>query len=93
MGFAVLGTDAVMAWDNVFPPNFLRGTVAQRWTTAGWSGLGSADGLIPQLAGGRGLVEDSGFSQRLLVTGGTLYLAVVRNGRAERTIDLLRYAP
>jgi len=93
MGFAVLGTDAVMAWDNVFPPNFLRGTVAQRWTTAGWSGLGSTDGLIPQLAGGRGLVADVAFSQRLLVTGGTLYLAVVRNGPADRTIDLLRYAP
>ena len=93
MGFAVLGTDAVMAWDNVLPPNSARATFAQRNAPAGWSGLGPNEGLIPQLASGRGLVEDSAFSQRLLVTGGTLYLAVVRNGRAGRTIDLLRYAP
>jgi len=92
MGFAVLGTDAVMAWDNRFP-NYASATVAQRYTPAGWSGLGSTDGAIPQLYPGRGLVTDFAFSQRLLVTGGTLYLAVIRNGSSDRTIDLLRYAP
>jgi len=68
-------------------------TFAQRYNSSGWSGLGSTDGDIPQLAAGRGLVADEAFSQRLLVTGGTLYLAVVRNGPSGKTIDLLRYVP
>lgn len=92
MGFAVLGADAVMAWDAVLRPIY-RATVAQRYTSAGWSGLGSVDGVIPQLADDRPLVEDVAFSQRLLVTGGTLYLAVVRTARSGKTIDLLRYVP
>jgi len=50
-----------------------------------------ASPLLPALAAGRGLVADEAFSQRLLVTGGTLYLAVVRNGPS--AIDLLRYVP
>jgi hypothetical protein len=94
MGFAVLGSDAVMAWGNVLGVPFgARATVAQRYTSAGWSGLGSTDGFIPQLSQDHPLVSDAAFSQRLLVTGGTLYLAVVRQGLSGMTIDLLRYAP
>ena len=93
VGFTLFGGDAVMAWRTLIPPNSYEGTTVQRNTTAGWSGLGSADGLVPQFSQGIGLVRDAAFTQRLLSSGGTLYMAVVVNGASGKSLQLLRYAP
>ena len=93
LGFALFGGDAVMAWRTLLPPFNFEATTVQRNTAAGWSGLGPADGVVPQLAQDLGLVQDAAFSQRLLSSGGTLYMAAVVSGRSGRSLQLFRYAP
>jgi hypothetical protein len=93
VGFALFGGDAVMAWRTLIPPYSYEGTTVQRNAAAGWSGLGTADGLVPQFSQGIGLVLDAASTKRLLSSGGTLYMAAIVSGRSGISLELLRYAP
>jgi hypothetical protein len=93
VGFTLFSGEPVMAWRTLLPPFSYEATTVERNTASGWSGLGPADGLVPQLSQDRGLVTDAAFSHRLLASGGALYLGVVVNGRSGTSVQLLRYAP
>jgi len=92
LGFALFGSDAVMGWRTLLTQSgSLHDLVlVERNTPSGWSGLGAADGVVSQFAA-RGLLQETAYSQRLLFTGGTLYLALIRH--STMNIELIRYAP
>ncbi|HZW89492.1 MAG TPA: hypothetical protein VFF12_10470, partial [Myxococcaceae bacterium] len=91
-GFELFGSDAVMGWHTYLTQNgsLHDVVIVERNTPSGWSGVGAADGVVSQFAA-RGLLQETGYAQRLLSTGGTLYLALVRH--TTRNIELIRYAP
>ena len=93
MGFALFGGDAVMGWVNA-RQNGLVSPVVQRNTSSGWSAIGADDGRIPQFTQ-HGLIQDTGWSMRLLPVGSELYLALVdrdpNSALGGQVLQLLRY--
>jgi len=66
----------------------------QRNTSSGWSVVGADDGRIPQFTQ-HGLIQDTGWSMRLLPVGSELYLALVdrdpNSPLGGQVVQLLRY--
>ena len=67
MGFALVGGDAVMGWVNG-RQNSLVSPSCSATLSSGWSVVGADDGRIPQFTQ-HGLIQDTGWSMRLLPVG------------------------
>ena len=74
MGFAVVGSEAFMAWPNA--RNSQLSPVVQKNTAAGWTPIGAGLGEIPQYTVA-GINVTRAYTLRLLAIGNELYLALV----------------
>jgi hypothetical protein len=86
MGFAVLGGDAFMSWQNTSSSQ--NGPVVQKNTAAGWTAVGAGLGAVPQFSANA--LSSASFSghTRMVMAGGEIYVALATRPASQTTFGI-----